>query len=86
MDSHAQKEIRDFAEAMYALLEPIVPVTLEAFRDYELGSIRLTKLEIEAIRGMKLAAAAAATGRGEVDSSNSREQREWTEKRRVLGL
>jgi thymidylate synthase (FAD) len=38
MDAHAQKEIRDYADAMYALLEPIVPVTMEAWRDYESSS------------------------------------------------
>ena len=86
MDAHAQKEIRDFADAMFALLEPIVPITMRAFRDYELGSVRLTRLEIEAIRGMKLGAAAAATGRGELESSNSRERTEWSEKRQRLGL
>ncbi|TVQ30673.1 MAG: FAD-dependent thymidylate synthase [Phycisphaeraceae bacterium] len=76
MDAHAQREIRDFANAMYALIEPIVPVTLEAFRDYELDSMRLTKLEIEAIR----------TGAAEISAENKREQAEWQAKRMKLGL
>jgi len=86
MDAHAQKEIRDYADAMCALIEPIVPISVEAFRDYELGSVRLTRLEVEAIRELKLSTAAAATGRGEIDSDNTREQREWGEKRKRLGL
>lgn len=80
MDAHAQKEIRDYSEAMYALLEPIVPVTLEAWRDYELESVRLTRLEVEALRGMR------AGGDGSLKSDNSREKAEWEAKRSVLGL
>lgn len=79
LDAHAQSEIRDYARAMRALLEPIVPIAIEAFDDYELNSLRLSKLEIEALRDL------AAGGRGEIDSENKREQREWDEKRRRLG-
>lgn len=80
MDPHAQQEIRDYAFAMYRLIEPIVPVTMEAFGDYELGAMHLTKLEIEAIKGM------ASGGDGALASSNKREQAEWAEKRGRLGL
>lgn len=80
MDEHAQAEIRDYARAMYALLEPIVPMTMEAFRDYELESVRLTKLEIEALRAL------AAGGDGAIRSENQREQAEWASKRQWLGL
>jgi thymidylate synthase (FAD) len=75
LDPHAQQEIRDYAEAMYALIKPIVPATCEAFEDYRLGAVSLTRLEIEAIRS------------GEpIRSENRREQEEWEAKRRVLGL
>jgi thymidylate synthase (FAD) len=77
MDAHAQAEIRVYAEAMYALLEPIVPMTMEAWRDYELESVRLTRLEIEALR---------AGGAGELPTDNKREREEWDAKRRALGL
>jgi len=76
LDPHAQAEIRDYAQAMWSLMEPIVPVTMEAFRDYELESIRLTRLEIEAVR----------TGSAEIDTANKREQAEWEAKRRAIGL
>lgn len=76
MDAHAQKEIRDYAVAMHDLVAPIVPVTLEAFKDYEMESIRLTRLEIEAMRAKSPTIA----------SDNKREQAEWEEKRRALGL
>lgn len=80
MDAHAQQEIRDYAVAMHRLLEGIVPVTLEAFHDYELESMRLTRLEVEAIRGL------AAGGTGEIASENAREKAEWAAKREALGL
>lgn len=74
MDSHAQREIRDYATAMYALIQPIVPMAAEAFIDYNFGAIRLTRLEIEALRtGQPLA------------SDNKRENAEWEEKRKLLG-
>lgn len=76
MDPHAQEEIRIYADAMYALLEPIVPLTMEAFRDYEMESMRLTRLEIEALR----------TKSPTLATDNKREQAEWDAKRARLGL
>ena len=76
MDAHAQSEIRDYARAMWLLIEPIVPITLEAFADFEMESMRLTRLEIEAIR----------SGSAEINTTNTREQREWMDKRKSLGL
>jgi thymidylate synthase (FAD) len=75
MDSHAQQEIRDYATAMFNLVKPIVPIAAEAFEDYYLGGVHLTRLEVEAIR----AGAAIAT-------DNKREAAEWEEKRQRLGL
>ncbi len=75
MDEHAQKEIRDYATAMYELIRPIVPITCEAFEDYLRGGMHLTRLEIEALRtGQPLA------------SENKREVAEWEAKRTRLGL
>src|SRR5689334_15981402 len=48
MDPHAQQEIRDYANAMCALIQPIVPIAAEAFMDYNFHSLRLSRLEIEA--------------------------------------
>jgi thymidylate synthase (FAD) len=75
MDTHAQQEIRDYANAMFALVQPIVPIAAQAFLDYDLHSARLSRLEIEALRtGQPLA------------SDNKREQGEWEEKKLSLGL
>jgi thymidylate synthase (FAD) len=75
MDAHAQQEIRDYANAMYALIRPIVPVAAEAFIDYNLEGLHLTRLEIEAIRSGKSLA-----------TENKRETAEWEAKRQKLGL
>jgi thymidylate synthase (FAD) len=75
MDSHAQQEIQDYATAMYALIQPIVPIACEAFLDYDFGGLHLTRLEIEALKsGAKLA------------SDNKRENAEWDDKKKLLGL
>jgi thymidylate synthase (FAD) len=50
MDSHAQLEIRTFADAIGELIEPIVPWCWEAFADYRLNAIQLSRLDIEVIR------------------------------------
>ena len=75
MDSHAQQEIRDYATAMFELIRPIVPIAAEAFLDYNLGSMHLTRLEIEAIRSGN-----------PLGTENKREMAEWEEKKVKLGL
>jgi len=75
MDEHAQQEIRDYASAMFALIRPIVPAAAEAFVDYQLGAMHLTRLEIEALRTGKPLAA-----------ENKRENMEWEQKRKRLGM
>jgi thymidylate synthase (FAD) len=74
MDGHAQKEIRDLANEVYELIKPIVPITCEAYEDFIVGSLTLTRLEIEAIRtGQK-----SIPGRGE--------NQEFQDKMKALGL
>lgn len=50
-DSHAQKETRDYADAIRNIVEPIFPHTFEAWEDYDSlrGGMLLTKQEIELI-------------------------------------
>src|SRR5205085_5298824 len=66
MDAHAQQEIRDYANAMFELVCPIVPIASEAFLDYHFGSVHLSRLEIDALR----------TGEA-LKSDNKRETAEW---------
>jgi thymidylate synthase (FAD) len=53
MDDHAQKEIRDYATAIFELVKPLVPITMEAFMDFRVNAMQLTGPEIEAIAGGK---------------------------------
>lgn len=52
-DSHAQKEIRDYADAMYELIKPLVPVAIEAYDDYHpnRGGLLLSRLDIKVLNG-----------------------------------
>ena len=52
MDSHAQYEIRMFADAMYNLIKPIVPLASEAFEDFILNSERMSRMEMDIVRLM----------------------------------
>ncbi|HUB24255.1 MAG TPA: hypothetical protein VL992_02420, partial [Tepidisphaeraceae bacterium] len=64
---------RDYATAIFELIRPIVPIAAEAFLDYNIGALHLTRLEVESLRsGQPLA------------SQNKREIEEWEEKRRKL--
>jgi len=75
MDSHAQQEIQDYARAMFALVQPIVPIAAEAFVDYNFEGLHLTRLEIEAIKSGETLA-----------TENKRESAEWEAKKSRLGL
>jgi thymidylate synthase (FAD) len=50
IDDHAQKEIRDLAVQVYECIKPLCPMTCEAFEDFRLGSITLSRLEVEALK------------------------------------
>jgi len=49
MEPGAQKEIRDYANAIYDLVKPHVPITMKAFIDFRMNVIQLSGPEIEAI-------------------------------------
>jgi thymidylate synthase (FAD) len=74
MEDHAQKEIRDVATQVYDAIKPIVPVTCEAFEDFRVGSVTLSRLEVLAIQ----ADARSIPGKGE--------NAEFQEKLKLLGL
>lgn len=50
LDFHAQYEIRIYADKMAELIKPIVPMTYEAFEDYILESMTLSKQELGIIK------------------------------------
>ena len=47
LDSHAQYEIRCYAEAILELITPIVPIAVEAFKDYKLNAVTFSKQEVQ---------------------------------------
>ena len=73
MDSHAQKEIQDYARAMHDLVEPLVPITMKAFMDFRVDAIQLSGPEIRALK------------HGEIIKSPG-ERREFEEKLKRLNL
>lgn len=80
MDQHAQAEIRAYAHAMAALIEPLAPVTMQAWRDYDFDAMHLTRLEIDALRRI------SQGGDAQLETNNKREQAEWDTKRATLGI
>jgi len=52
LDSHAQWEIRQYAEVIAGLTREVVPLAFEAFVDYQLNSYSLSRMEIEAVRSL----------------------------------
>lgn len=49
LDDHAQYEIRVYAEAIGKIVKDAFPIIWEAFEDYKLNSLNVTKLEKEVI-------------------------------------
>ena len=52
MDDHAQQEIQDYAKVMYEMVKPEVPIATEAFEDYSLNSISLSRMEKDVLQYM----------------------------------
>jgi len=77
-DSHAQYEIRVYAEAMLDMARRWVPIACEAFEDYVVGSAHLSRAGLEVVRRML-----AGEEIAQADSGLSR--REWDELMAVLG-
>jgi thymidylate synthase (FAD) len=52
MDSHAQKEIRDYANAIFEIVKVWVPVAAQAFEDYRLNGMSLTARDIDVLSSL----------------------------------
>lgn len=50
LDSHAQKEIREFAQAIYDIVRDWVPITAQAFEDYVLYGVSFSAQELAIIK------------------------------------
>ena len=78
-DSHAQYEIRVYAEAMIDTLKLWVPLAHAAFMEYEHGGVRLSATALESVKRM-----IAGEKIGQAESGLSK--REWRELMTVLEL
>jgi thymidylate synthase (FAD) len=98
MDSHAQLEIRRYAETIgREIVAPLFPIAWEAFLDYRVEAMRLTRLDREVIgrlvaqsagRGLPAShdAFLAAQDPSWKDAARSRDRDECLEKLVSLGL
>lgn len=75
---NAQYEIVQYANAIYDIIKPIVPYTIEAYEDYRKNSIRLTALECDVLKESVVGTVTL------IDTNNKREQDEWISKRKAL--
>jgi len=81
MHSHAQPEIREFATAMYDMVQPMVPWVCEAFMDFHphMGGMNLSRLEIDALLEMLVDWKCENAPQLSSDATSG-EQREWSDK------
>lgn len=97
MDHHAQLEIRNYAAAIgEQIIQPLFPVVWEAFLDYRMQAMHLTRLDIEVIQRLSASDAGAppfsedaflaAQDPAWADLKRSRERDECRSKLQRLGL
>lgn len=82
MAPDAQLEIQEYGHAIFDMIEPLFPITCEAFRDYRLNSISLTDCDrraLDILRAEGLTVAKESFG-------NKREANEFEAKVRELRL
>lgn len=80
MDSHAQEEIRAYATAMgEQIIKPLFPLVWEAFVDYRLEAMYLTRLDCELIARLAQRIAAAGKSRATMDDFMAVQDSTWVE-------
>lgn len=73
-DGHAQSEIRSYADLIFEMVKGWVPICAEAFEDYRLHAVSLSRLERDAV------ARIIAGGIPKVPGLSAREQAEFEQK------
>ena len=77
-DAHAQHEIRVYAEAMLGLTERWVPLCHEAFLEYRMGALSLSRTAVDVVRRM-------LAGEAVTPETSGLPPREWRELMAGLG-
>lgn len=78
MDSHAQLEIRQFANCMYEIIKQLCPVSCEAFEDYVLYAKKFSRMEMEIIKSFMSKERGFSAGNN-LASEYAMTDREWKE-------
>lgn len=88
-DSHAQREIQVYGNAMLELVKPFVPWTIEAWEDYHplRNAMLLTAIEIQALQNWINDLPLEEINKlMPIATENKREQNEWKVKAEKLGV
>lgn len=83
LDSHAQLEIRKYAEVISDIVKEWVPMAWEAFEDYELGARKFSRMEMLGLERMLKGTSTLEEGL-EASGLEGRELKEFGEKLRLL--
>lgn len=81
MDSHAQYEIRAYANEMYGLIRPLVPIAADAFEDYVLNAITFSIMELNCLSKIL-----AGRSVDELETTSGMSKGEWREFKTKLNL
>ena len=76
-DSHAQYEIRAYADVMLEALHAWVPITAQAFRDYRLGAVTFSAPMLDIIKRM-------LAGEAVEQATSGISKREWDDMMAVI--
>lgn len=85
MDEHAQWEIRQYANAIFELIQPVIPVACKAFQDYVLNAVTFSADEMDIILE-RLHYEGRKDLETLVDSYKTLGKREMTEFKKKIGL
>ena len=77
-DTHAQYEIRVYAEVMLDTVAAWVPAACQAFKDYRLGAVTLSAQMLSVVKRM-------IAGEAVDQTTSGLSKREWTEMMEALG-
>lgn len=85
LDSHAQYQIRVFAEAIADVVKDWVPLAWEAFDEYVLNARTFSKTELQILKQMLATCMITGTGTEQFHSLSKREQDEFYKKLGTIG-
>jgi thymidylate synthase (FAD) len=80
MDSHAQLEIRQFANCMFEIVKQICPVACEAFEDYVLNAKKFSRMEMEFLTSLTAGTSVPMHHWMKPESMTDREWKEFLKK------